>query len=194
MANYSISLLPTEATAQSTDLIETAIVDANSASGYASRKETLAAVGEAVVSDFQFPLLLTETTDKTIVGAINEVAGEVANLKVHTNNKRKIGTWTDGRDIYEKVIEIINSTATFTDFIDVEEIPNIDFPIKIEWGATRYTNNKYYYYTGNGASVTESGSTYYILTRIMGQTLQYRIGGYGTQIGKMFFMITYVET
>ena len=114
------------------------------------------------------------------------------NRVLYSRDKRKVGTWLDGRGIYEEVIEFTNTTASFSDFIDIVTMPDLDFPLKIEWCASRRAS-KNFYYTGNGAAITESSSTYYILTRLMEQTLQYRIGGYGTQIGKMIFMITYVE-
>lgn len=68
-----ISELPTQATANETDLFEVAIVDANSASGYASKKESAAAIADAIVGQYQYPLRITGTTAKTIAGAINEL-------------------------------------------------------------------------------------------------------------------------
>lgn len=73
MATKSISQLDTQATANETDLFEVAIVDANSASGYASKKESAAAIADAIVGEYQYPLRLTGTTAKTIAGAINEL-------------------------------------------------------------------------------------------------------------------------
>ena len=68
-----ISELPTQATANETDLFEVAIVDQNSASGYASKKESAAAIADAIVGEYQYPLRITGTTAKTIAGAINEL-------------------------------------------------------------------------------------------------------------------------
>ena len=73
MATKSISQLDTQATANETDLFEVAIVDANSASGYASTKESAAAIADAMVGEYQYPLRITGTTAKTIAGAINEL-------------------------------------------------------------------------------------------------------------------------
>ena len=73
MATKSISQLDTQATANETDLFEVAIVDANSASGYASKKESAAAIADAIVGEYQYPLRITGTTAKTIAGAINEL-------------------------------------------------------------------------------------------------------------------------
>jgi hypothetical protein len=73
MATKSISQLDTQATANETDLFEVAIVDQNSASGYASKKESAAAIADAIVGSYQYPLRITGTTAKTIAGAINEI-------------------------------------------------------------------------------------------------------------------------
>ena len=73
MATKSISQLDTQAIANETDLFEVAIVDANSASGYASKKESAAAIADAIVGEYQYPLRITGTTAKTIAGAINEL-------------------------------------------------------------------------------------------------------------------------
>ncbi len=73
MATKSISQLDTQATANETDLFEVAIVDANSASGYASKRESAAAIADAIVGEYQYPLRITGTTAKTIAGAINEL-------------------------------------------------------------------------------------------------------------------------
>ncbi len=78
MATKSISQLDTQATANETDLFEVAIVDANSASGYASKKESGAAIADAIVGEYQYPLRITGTTAKTIAGAINEIESSLA--------------------------------------------------------------------------------------------------------------------
>lgn len=68
-----ISELPTQATANESDLFEVAIADENSASGYASKKESAAVIADAIVGQYQYPLRITGTTAKTIAGAINEL-------------------------------------------------------------------------------------------------------------------------
>jgi len=99
MATKSISQLDTQATANETDLFEVAIVDANSASGYASKKESAAAIADAIVGEYQYPLRITGTTAKTISGAINEIAGEVADLKdLEGSASGDIATFVDGSD------------------------------------------------------------------------------------------------
>ena len=70
MATKRISQLDTQATANETDLFEVAIVDANSASGYASKKESAAAIADAIVGEYQYPLRITGTTAKTIAALL----------------------------------------------------------------------------------------------------------------------------
>ena len=97
MATKSISQLDTQATANETDLFEVAIVDQNSASGYASKKESAAAIADAIVGEYQYPLRITGTTAKTVSGAINEIAGEVADLKdLEGSASGDIATFVDG--------------------------------------------------------------------------------------------------
>ena len=102
-----ISELPTQATANETDLFEVAIVDTNSASGYASKKESAAAIADAIVGEYQYPLRLTETTSKKISGAINEIAGKVADLQnIEGSASGDIATFGDGSDNPLKELKI----------------------------------------------------------------------------------------
>lgn len=55
-------------------IIYTAVSDENSETGYVSRKTTASALAETFLSTYGFPLLLTKTTAKTAIGAINELA------------------------------------------------------------------------------------------------------------------------
>lgn len=72
MANVSISQLDSAVTVNNGDLFETAQPDQSSASGYASAKQSLAAIADHIGTAVNFPALTT--TAKNIVGAINEAA------------------------------------------------------------------------------------------------------------------------
>lgn len=74
----SISQLTTQATANETDLFEVAIADQNSASGYASKKESAAAIAEGIVNQYTYPLGMPNMQAKTILGAINQLLANVA--------------------------------------------------------------------------------------------------------------------
>lgn len=58
-------------------LLPMAIPDENAATGYTNGQETLAAVGEGIVSSVAYTTSPLKTTNKTIIGAINEVRGEI---------------------------------------------------------------------------------------------------------------------
>ena len=72
MAAISISEMNGASEVARTDLFEIAAVNAQSSSGYSSYKQTLGDIADAINGDFTFSDL--DTTDKTIVGAINEIA------------------------------------------------------------------------------------------------------------------------
>ena len=71
MATKSISQLDTAASVSASDLYEVAIPDVQSASGYASKKESGAQIATFFHNGVQNTNL--NTTNKTLVGAINEV-------------------------------------------------------------------------------------------------------------------------
>lgn len=51
-----------------------AITDGESETGYISRKTTTANLAQTFLNNYSFPLLLTKTSAKTTIGAINELA------------------------------------------------------------------------------------------------------------------------
>lgn len=71
MATTSISQMNTAATVDNGDLFEIAHPDQNSATGYTSNKQSLAAIADHMATAVNYPTM--NTTAKTIVGAINEL-------------------------------------------------------------------------------------------------------------------------
>ena len=59
------------------DVLYIAVADAQSETGFISRKTTTAELAQFFLNTLSFPLLLTETTSKNIIGAINEIAGNM---------------------------------------------------------------------------------------------------------------------
>lgn len=55
-------------------LMYATIPDAGSDTGYYSRKILASAAAQSILNTFSFPLLITKTTAKNVIGAINEVA------------------------------------------------------------------------------------------------------------------------
>lgn len=72
MANKSISQLDSAVAVSNGDLFETAIPDSGSATGYSSKKHSMAAVADHIANDVVYTGL--QTTAQTLVAAINEAA------------------------------------------------------------------------------------------------------------------------
>lgn len=79
MANISISQLETAPEVSISDLVEVAVPDENSESGYASRKESLAQIADFMANDVLYDDL--ETTAQSLVGSINECFQSVSDGK-----------------------------------------------------------------------------------------------------------------
>lgn len=79
ISNLTISQLQMSERVDATDLFEVAKVSATSETGYASVKATAVQIGNFVNTVLQYSSDLT-TTDKRIVGAINELKASVDDL------------------------------------------------------------------------------------------------------------------
>lgn len=79
MADIKISQLDTAANADGGDLFVESKEDSSSATGYNSRKISLAQIAAWLMGNANFPSLNTD--EKTIVGAINEVDGDADKVK-----------------------------------------------------------------------------------------------------------------
>lgn len=86
------------------DLFYLGMADAESDTGYYSRKLPASTMAAALLGSFSLPLLLTKTTAKNVAGAINEVAGTTLS-----------GTLTAG----STSITFSDASITATSLIDV---------------------------------------------------------------------------
>ena len=86
------------------DLFYLGMADAESDTGYYSRKLPASTMAAALLGSFSLPLLLTKTTAKNVAGAINEVAGTTLS-----------GTLTAG----STSITLSDASITATSMIDV---------------------------------------------------------------------------
>ena len=102
-----ISQLITAEQESANDLFETSIPNAMTETGYVSRKRTFAVVANWICNVFQFTSSL-QTTAKTIIGAINEVAQNASGYVEAT------GTLTAG----QTTVTISNANITTTSTID----------------------------------------------------------------------------
>lgn len=73
---FNIQDLPLEENPAGTDLIEVAVATGN---GYVTKRETAAAIADAIVNDYEYTQDLN-TTSKKITGAINEVMSAKADI------------------------------------------------------------------------------------------------------------------
>lgn len=73
MADITIPELTAAVATSNNDLFETAVVDGQSTSGYASKKLSMAQIANHIAAIAQYPGL--NTTEKELVDAINEIFG-----------------------------------------------------------------------------------------------------------------------
>lgn len=73
---FRISELPTSASFNDADIMEVSQVDNDSPSGFSSVKKTVLDIANKILKNINFTSDLN-TTDKTVIGAINEVDGDI---------------------------------------------------------------------------------------------------------------------
>lgn len=117
----SLSELTTAADITVNDLIEVATPDQGSATGYVTGKDILGNVADAFLNDFTQAQL--QTTDQTVVGAINEVAEKAAT--VYSTTEQTIGRWVDGKPLYRKTFVVTTPGSGTSTEIDTSGL-NID--------------------------------------------------------------------
>lgn len=117
----SLSELTTAADITVNDLIEVATPDQGSATGYVTGKDILGNVADAFLNDFTQAQL--QTTEKTVVGAINEVAEKAAT--VYSTTEQTIGEWVDGKPLYRKTFVVTTPGSGTSTEIDTSGL-NID--------------------------------------------------------------------
>lgn len=91
----------------------------------------------------EVPIVQTGTTKKTTVGDIQKNAN-------YSTTEQVVGTWIDGKTVYQKVIE---NTVTLNGYAVVGTINNVKDTISVDWlvrpsdigtyGRTGYLNSNY---------------------------------------------------
>lgn len=109
MATKSISQLDSAVAVSNDDLFETAVPDAGSASGYTSKKHSMAAVADHAANVVVYPAL--QTVAKTLSGAINE-------LNASTGGVVLTGTLIAGNTSITLSNAAILTTSTFDFYTD----------------------------------------------------------------------------
>ena len=132
---FTISQLPTTSSFNNLDLMEIAQVDAQSVTGYSSYKKTMNQIGDKLNNSIEYSVDLA-TTDKKIIGAINEVNGKLPTISTATVGNMTLykfgpivccvigGSWeTDasGRLVYDNSTNIIPVAYRPSDAINAWE-------------------------------------------------------------------------
>lgn len=121
-----VSAMNTVSSVSANDLALATIVDSGETSGYSSRKITEGNKAQSYLNTFEFPLLLTKTTNKSIIGAINEIgfkeltgtleAGEteltISDASILTSST--IDIFTDVYGISPEDVEVETGSITLT--------------------------------------------------------------------------------
>lgn len=115
--DFRISELPTSADFNNLDLMEISQVDENSLSGYTSVKKTMNQIGDKLNNSIEYSIDLN-TTDKKIIGAINEVKGK----SDYFESEKAIGVWIDDKVIYRRVVTGLGLSTTADTWLET----NID--------------------------------------------------------------------
>lgn len=139
--DMKISDLTTVSEVAASDLALATINDPNNEGSYLSRKITFGNLAASILNVFSFPLLITKTTAKTIIGALNEITfKEVsATLLAGTTtvtvsdalitSSSMIDVWVDSDTPipYESIVATTGSvTITF-------EAQSADLPVKVRF-------------------------------------------------------------
>ena len=111
--NFPISALPDSIGMNAGDLVEVAQVDAGSSTGYTSVKKTMTELGEELNNGILYSSGLN-TTNKTVLGAINELNDS----RNYSTTETAVGSWIDDSVIYRKVVDGLNLTAAADTWVE----------------------------------------------------------------------------
>lgn len=143
-------------------------------------------------SDFDF--VYNETDGGIDIVYPSQGGGGGATIKYSTE-EQVIGTWIDGKPLYQKSYAFTNTQSSFSDYVTLYNIPNIDNVIKNSFTALRdLGNNAKLHYTGEGVVHPEQDNNYWIGVREYNGNIQYYINNYGTQITDMIITTQYTKT
>lgn len=106
-----------------------------------------------------------------------------------------IGTWIDGKPLYERSYSFTNTLSSFSDYVTIYNIPNIETVVRNFFTALRdLGQNEKLYYNGEGSVRPEHDVNYYINIREYNGNIQYRINNFGTQITDIVITTQYTKT
>lgn len=119
--DFRISELPTSASFNNLDLMEISQVDEHSLSGYTSVKKTMNQIGDKLNNSIEYSVDLN-TTDKKIIGAINEVNAkglkDLSDTTITTPSSGQVLVWNGSKWVNNSLGKVeATSQVTFTEDI-----------------------------------------------------------------------------
>lgn len=150
MATITIPQLNTVTVPTGNDLIEVVQPDSGSASGYATGKESLSQVANLIANGTQYSGL--NTTDQTIVGAINEVKETSSENLAEAYDGT--ATYNEGDYCtYNGVLYVCNTDNTtgtwdaqYWDAVKITDVMGSNGGTRVNFGTTSYVNVTEAYY------------------------------------------------
>lgn len=125
------------------------------------------------------------------------VQGAIDALCHYSTSEHRVGTWIDGKPIYEITIKISNPQYNTTDYVDAMTINNVDVCISTSSTWYRTLSGLTFYYSAVGMICPEKGTTnYQIGTRFRKDTskVQYFNAGYNQQMQTVWITTRYTKT
>lgn len=126
-------------------------------------------------------------------GAINELT----NRNKYSTTEHLVGTWVDGKPIYEVTVRIDSPQYNTTDYVDAMTINNVDVCISTSSTWYRTLSGMTFYYSAVGMICPEKASTSYQLgTRFRKDIskVQYFNAGYNQQMQTVWITTRYTKT
>lgn len=110
---------------------------------------------------------------------------------IYSLTEREIGVWTDGKPLYEKTVHHTNQLTTFSDYVTIETIANIDTVVSITGIALRRGTM---WYVIPSRPEFSNNYKYMISCRVYSGSIQYIIDQYGDQVTDMYITVRYTKT
>ena len=187
--NYSGDNSVSLTQAQYDALVQAGTVDPNTTYFIINRNTTGATYAAGIAYD--------NTTSGLSATNVQSAIDEVNSRNAYSTVEHVVGTWVDGKPIYEVTIRIDNPQYSTTDFVDATTINNVDVCISTSSIWYRTVSSNLFYYSAVGVICPEKGTTnYQIGTRFKKDTskVQYLNTGYNQQMQTVWITVQYTKT
>lgn len=120
-------------------------------------------------------------------GTAHKISGLSTRNHAYSNNEQIVGTWTNGKPLYEKTLEFEASSSSWTDY--PHGISNIDKIYFAEGMYHRTTETEAYF----GLQYSDSSTTIFSLS-VDSSNIHYRINNSSFGSGTMNVTLRYTKT